>query len=118
MQQDLLEQNGMQEVEPPSGEGMQNPVVAEAVEKGDIAHRILQERMRAKGWLVDRADTGVIDPTTGEMVYPDAVTPTGHPVEIKPRTPTGVAQGESQLPKYERGWGKNGRVVYYDPNDF
>src|SRR5260370_11642946 len=97
---------------------MQNPAVRAAAEKGDMAHAILKDRMRNKGWLVDRPDTGVIDPQTGNMVYPDAITLRGRPVEIKPRTPTGVDAGESQLSVYERATGRPGRVVYYDPNAY
>jgi RHS repeat-associated protein len=116
-QDDLLEQNGMKEVPAPTGRGTQNPAVRDAVEKGDIAHAVLQDKMRNKGWLVDRADTGVIDPATGREVYPDAITLRGRPVEIKPRTPTGIHAGDSQLSVYERATGKGGRVVYYDPNE-
>ena len=75
---------------------------------------MLEERMRAKGWIVGRANTGIRDPSTGRIVYPDAITPNGRPIEIKPRTPTGVAAGESQLPLYEWLLGKSGRVIYYD----
>ena len=103
----------MREIPPPSGLGMQNPVVREAVEDGDVQHRMLQERLRQKGWSVDRADTAVIDPATGQTVYPDAISPRGHPLEIKPRTSTGEARGATQLPKYERATGKKGRVIYY-----
>jgi hypothetical protein len=105
--------NAMREIAPPSNQGMQNPIVRNKVENGVLKHEMLQERMRRKGWLVDRAETGMIDPATGETVYPDAITPTGHPVEIKPRTPTGVEAGKSQLPQYERATGKRGRVIYY-----
>lgn len=111
---DLLEQNGMREISPPSGLGMQNPIVREAAEDGDIAHLLLQERLREKGWLVDRADTAVVDPATGKTIYPDAISPAGHPVEIKPRSPTGERAGRTQLDAYERATGRNGRVIYHD----
>jgi hypothetical protein len=115
MEEDLLSQQGMKEIPAPSNVGMQNPVVREAVENGTINHGLLQEQMRAKGWLVDREDTAMIDPATGTVVYPDAVTPNGRPIEIKPRTDTGVQAGDAQLPKYERATGKRGRVIYYEP---
>ncbi|HEV8379777.1 MAG TPA: hypothetical protein VGP99_13070 [Tepidisphaeraceae bacterium] len=92
---------------------MNNPAVREAVEAGDIEHAILQERMRSKGWLVDRSETGILDPSNNRYVYPDAITRMGHPVEIKPRTPTGITAGQSQLPLYEKLTGKSGRVIYY-----
>lgn len=113
-QDDLLEQPGMREVSPPTGRGMQNPKVREAVEVGNQRHAELSERMRDKGWKVDRKDTGVVDPATGRTIYPDAITPSGHPIEIKPNTPTGRAAGASQLEAYERATGKKGRVIYYD----
>jgi RHS repeat-associated protein len=112
--QDLLEQQGMREIPAPTGRGTQNPLVREAIEEGDIAHALLQERLRQRGYFVDRADTAVIDPATGRTVYPDAISPNGRPIEIKPRTPTGQAKGESQLPQYERATGQRGRVIYYD----
>lgn len=117
---DLLEQQGMKEIPPPTGRGMQNPKIAEAVERGNIAHAIRAERFREKGWLVDRRDTAVVDPVTGRTVYPDAIT-TGtdrpHPVENKPNTPSGRAAGAKQRVIQERAVGHVGRVVYYDPDD-
>jgi hypothetical protein len=117
-QEDFLQQNGVSVKRPPSGRGAQNPAVRAAIDRGNAAHAQLQDQMRGRGWLVDRADTGIIDPATGRTVYPDAITPQGHPVEIKPRTPTGIAAGESQLGVYERATGRNGRVVYYDPGEY
>lgn len=55
------------------------------------------------------------DPKTGRTVIADAVSPSGHPVELKPSTSSGRAQGARQLPKYERATGTNGRVIYYNP---
>ena len=55
------------------------------------------------------------DPATGKKVRADAVTSGGHPVELKPNTPSGRAKGAKQLPQYERATGKNGRVIYYEP---
>jgi len=48
-------------------------------------------------------------------VIPDAVTRRGHPLEYKPDTPSGRAQGKRQLPAQERATGKKGRVIYYKP---
>lgn len=41
---------------------------------------------------------------------PDAVTPSGKPVELKPNTPSGVAKGKSQLKAQERATGEKGVV--------
>lgn len=57
----------------------------------------------------------MIDPKTGKTVIADAVSSSGHPVELKPNTPSGRAQGARQLPQYERATGTNGRVIYYNP---
>ena len=57
-----------------------------------------------------------IDPKTGKVVKPDALTPSGRPIEYKPKTPSGIRKGKAQLKKYERAFKKKGRVIYYDPN--
>ena len=69
--------------------------------------------MRIFNWQSEPQN--LIDPATGKKVIPDAVTPSGRPVELKPNTPSGRRQGRRQLPKYERATGKKGKVVYYDP---
>ena len=81
--------------------------------RGRAAHREFAENVKAKpGW---QSEPRLVDPATGKTVIPDAVTPTGHPIELKPNTPTGRASGQRQLPKYERATNKKGRVIYYDP---
>jgi hypothetical protein len=57
----------------------------------------------------------LIDPKTGRKVVPDALTPSGRPVELKPNAPSGRRAGAQQLKKYERATGMKGRVIYYDP---
>ena len=93
--------------------GTANPKVSEAINTGKQAHTDFSEKAAAKGWDVNPRLT---DPKTGKTVIPDAVTPSGHPVELKPNTPSGVKKGEQQLPKYERAKDNNGRVVYYNPD--
>lgn len=95
--------------------GAANPKVAAAINKGRKAHADFSQKAAAKGWQVEPRLT---DPKTGKTVIPDAVTPSGHPVELKPNTPSGRAQGKRQLPKYERATGENGRVIYYDPSKY
>ncbi|GAA3934934.1 hypothetical protein GO495_15055 [Chitinophaga oryziterrae] len=97
------------------GKGTANPKVAAAVNAGKEAHADFSKKAAAKGWAVEPF---LIDPATGKTVKPDAVTPSGHPVELKPNTPSGKAQGARQLPKYERATGNNGRVIYYDPKQY
>jgi len=60
----------------------------------------------------------LIDPATGKNAIPDALTPSGRPVELKPNTPSGIKQGKRQIKKYERATGKKGKVVYYNPGDY
>jgi hypothetical protein len=84
-----------------------------AAAAGRLVHEAFKVQVRAKpGWL---AAPRLVDPLTGKTVIPDAVTPSGRPVELKPNTPSGRAAGASQLPKYERATGRPGRVIYYDP---
>jgi len=80
---------------------------------GRSSHQDFTARVRRKpGW---QAEPRLVDPLTGRIVKPDAVTPRGHPIELKPNTPSGRSKGRGQLPKYERATGKRGRVIYYDP---
>ena len=84
-----------------------------AAARGRQAHKEFAEKVKNKpGW---QSEPRLTDPKTGKTVKPDAVTPSGKPVELKPDTPSGRAQGARQLPKYERATGEKGKVVYYDP---
>jgi hypothetical protein len=86
----------------------------EAAEKGRQAHREFDEKVRAKanqGWQ----SQPTIKLPDGRIVRPDAVSPGGRPVELKPNTPSGRARGARQLDVYEKALGKKGRVVYYNP---
>lgn len=84
-----------------------------ATQAGRAAHKELAEKVKQKsGW---KSEPRLTDPQTGKTVIPDAVTPTGKPVELKPNTDSGRAQGQRQLPKYERATGKSGKVIYYNP---
>jgi RHS repeat-associated protein len=98
-----------------TGKGTANPKVAEAANAGKRAHADFSKKAAAKGWT---AEPNLTDPATGKTVRPDAVTPSGHPVELKPNTPSGRAKGARQLPKYVRATGNNGRVIYYDPTQY
>jgi RHS repeat-associated protein len=96
-----------------TGRGSQNPNTADAAKEGREQHKDFAEKVKAKpGW---KSEPTVKDPKTGRSVRPDAVSPGGRPVELKPNTPSGRAQGRRQLPGQERATGKRGRVVYYDP---
>jgi RHS repeat-associated protein len=79
-------------------------------QKGRQAHDQFKQKARQKGWEVEKE---LIDPATGKKCRPDAITPKGHPVELKPNTPSGRRRGKKQIEKYERAAGKRGRVIYY-----
>lgn len=103
-------QQGQQSAKP---RGSQNPNTAEAAAEGRRQHQDFKEKVKAKpGW---QSEPALKDPKTGNTVKPDAVTPSGRPVELKPNTASGRRQGQRQLPAQERATGRRGRVVYYDP---
>lgn len=91
---------------------MNNPTVKSAAARGREAHKEFAERVKQKpGWQSEKT---IIGPN-GEKLRPDALTPSGRPVELKPNTPSGHRQGAKQIEKYKEATGTNGRVIYYDP---
>jgi RHS repeat-associated protein len=79
---------------------------------GRTAHADFAQKVKAKpAW---QSQPSLTDPATGKTVKPDAVTPTGRPLELKPKTTSGRAAGRRELPKYERATDKKGRVIYYE----
>jgi RHS repeat-associated protein len=81
-------------------------------QRGRQVHEEFKKKAKQKGWDVEKTLT---DPDTGKKCRPDAITPKGHPVELKPNTPSGRRRGKKQMEKYERAMGKRGRVIYYNP---
>lgn len=77
---------------------------------GRAKHEAFKRKVAAKGW---NPNPSAIDPKTGRTVRPDALTPRGRPIELKPRTPSGIRAGRRQMDAYERAFGRRGRVVYY-----
>lgn len=97
---------------PPPKRGSRNAKVRAAAAKGRQKHREFADRVRQKpGWKSEKTIKG----PSGETLRPDAITPSGRPVELKPNTPSGRAQGARQIKKYKLATGQNGRVIYYDP---
>lgn len=95
--------------------GARNPKVAEKLAEGRAKHAEFAAKVKEKlGW---RSEPTLKDPKTGNTVKPDAVTPSGKPVELKPNSPSGRARGRRQLPAQERATGKKGRVIYYEPKN-
>lgn len=96
----------------PKPKGMNNPKVRDAAARGREAHREFSDKVKQKeGWKSEKTITG----PNGEKLRPDALTPGGRPVELKPNTPSGRKQGAKQIKKYKEATGTNGRVIYYDP---
>ena len=116
-ERDRLDAENAQKPEPaPASDGAQRGGGKRGGENADTKlgrekHAEFFAKAKAKGWQVEPRLT---DPKTGKQVKPDTLTPTGRPVDLKPRTPSGRSRGKTQMKKYERSTGKKGRVVYYD----
>lgn len=83
-----------------------------AAAAGRQAHKDLAERLSHKpGWQSEPRLQGA----DGKFYRPDAVTPNGRILELKPNTPSGRAAGERQIRNYEEQLGMPGRVIYYGP---
>lgn len=79
--------------------------------RGRAAHDAFDDAVRNKpGW---QSKPRIVD-TDGNVHIPDALSPSGRPVELKPRTLSGIKQGNRQLQRYEQVTGKKGRVIFYD----
>ncbi|MDC0740009.1 hypothetical protein [Polyangium mundeleinium] len=89
--------------------GGENPAAA----RGRQVHKEFTEKVEAKkgeGW-----DPRPSIKKDGKELRPDALTPNGNPIELKPNTPTGKEAGKRQMKKYEEAFRKKGRVIYYEP---
>jgi len=72
------------------------------VEKGKRKHAKFAKKVKKKakkGWKSE-------EPIEGTKLKPDATGPTGRPYEYKPKTPSGIRKGETQLKAYEHASGK------------
>jgi len=82
-----------------------------ATARGRAAHDAFDAKVEAKpGW---QGKPRIVD-AEGNVHIPDALTPSGRPIEYKPRTPSGINQGRRQLKRYERVTGKKGRLLTYE----
>ena len=83
-----------------------------AAVRGRQVHREFADVVNQKpGWQANPRIKG----PDGRTLIPDAIDPKGRPVELKPSTPSGRAQGARQITKYKEATGTNGRVIYYEP---
>ncbi len=107
----------------PSGSDAVKPVAksrggdSPAAARGRQVHEEFKQKVKAKkeqnpNW---EENARVRDEATGKEYRPDALTSKGHPLELKPNTPSGRAAGKRQMKTYEAVTGKKGRVLYYDP---
>ncbi|WP_179957828.1 hypothetical protein [Exilibacterium tricleocarpae] len=86
-----------------------------ATARGRAAHEAFDAKVQAKsdqGWV---SKPRIVD-SDGRVHIPDALTPSGRPIEYKPNTPSGIKEGRRQLKRYERVTGKKGRLLTYDVN--
>jgi RHS repeat-associated protein len=79
--------------------------------KGRDAHDVFDELVKNK---TDWQSKPRIKDAEGNVYIPDALSPSGKPVELKPRTASGIKRGRRAIKRYKKVTGKNGRVVYYD----
>ena len=96
--------------------GVRNESTRVAQEKGMKAHNEFRNKIKAKkdkGW---QDNPKIYDKERNKYLIPDAISPSGRPVELKPRTPTGIKKAIEQIKEYEKVLNKKGKVVYYDPN--
>ena len=92
-----------------SGAGGESATTA----RGRAEHDAFDAKVQAKsdqGWV---SKPRIVD-AEGNVHKPDALTPSGRPIEYKPNTPSGIKQGRRQLKRYERVTGKKGRLLLYD----
>ncbi len=97
-----------------TAKGSRNPKVSEAAKKGRETHEKFKEMVKqkeSKGW---NSKPSIRD-EAGKIHKPDALTPSGRPVELKPNTASGRAQGARQIKRYEEVYQKKGKVIYYEP---
>jgi hypothetical protein len=87
----------------------------EAAQYGKEVHADFKAKVKAKeaeGW---QAEPNLKD-ANGDVYKPDAVTPSGDFVELKPRTSRGISRGRTQAAKYKKAFPNvKVRVVYYTP---
>lgn len=77
---------------------------------GRFQHQLFAQRVIAKrGWQSEVTLRGA----NGRLYRPDALTPGGRIIELKPNTPSGRRSGAAQIQTYREQLGRNGRVIYY-----
>lgn len=86
-----------------------------AARLGRKVHAELKARVEQKlNWDPNPEFTG----QSGARLRPDAGTPRGRYLELKPNTPSGRRAAESQVRKYREDGKKKTRAIYYNPKDY
>jgi len=86
-----------------------------AARLGRKVHAELKARVEQKAnWDPNPQFTG----QSGARLRPDAGTPRGRYLELKPNTPSGRRAAESQVRKYREDGKKKTRAIYYNPKDY
>jgi hypothetical protein len=92
--------------------GASDPKVKIAIDKGNRAHKELDQKVTQKpGWQANPSLRGA----DGKIHKPDVVTPNGRGMELKPDTPSGRKAGKAQAKRYEEQLNMKVKVIYYDP---
>ncbi len=81
--------------------------------KQKVEQKAQQQQARNPNKPTWQPEPTIVDPQSGKKYRPDAISPSGHPVELKPNTPSGRRRGEQQLKKYEEILQKRGRLILY-----
>ncbi|HYG36918.1 MAG TPA: RHS repeat-associated core domain-containing protein, partial [Clostridia bacterium] len=92
------------------GRGMRDPAVRSTADTGSLIHQEFAKVVKRKGWQSELEMKG----RSGNFYRPDAVTPDGWIIELKPNTPSGRLEGEAKRRLYEREFGTKVRIIYYD----
>ena len=75
---------------------------------GNAAHKALEKFVRTKpGWAAEQTRT-----IGGKTIRPDALTPRGRAIDLKPATASGMKSGAAKKRKYEE-LGIPTRIIYY-----
>ncbi len=97
---------GTRSVTPKATRGGESP----AAKAGRAAHKDLANQVSKKpGWQSEPRLVGA----DGKVCKPDAVSPFGYIIELKPNTPTGLAAGARQIERYLKQLGMPGRIITY-----
>ena len=103
----------------PAPKGAHHPATKAALGRGKKAHKefeaVIEKKQQTQNlWKGGGEKREVLTSSDGLRGIPDAITPRGRPVELKPLTPSGLRLGIPQLRRYEQITRKKGILGFYD----